>query len=354
MARATGPGKTEIRTNPASLMLFNFDVDGDALKREHQDFLRREAIPQLRLGVAVAVIGLADRKGSAAHNRALADKRVARTVEFLRSEVRSLNLKQASGFGEDAAAQEGQKDGSEDERFRSVLLFLSPGATKRKFIDVVAKSFINVIGANTGKIPGTTVVPAPVPGFPVPILVPVKRQTLLELLATATDSQFRENPKAAAKNKGYRLFSACRFTVVFEDGKVLAASPGLPELDTDVGTEPPQGGLQPASLIVSPVTVTGKGTSVVKFSWFAKGRPHPLAEPPFQIVQPRSSVFIWHIVSGTIDASSGTPVTTVSIRGSQFPTHRVFLNGLPMAPDQKQGPFSNLWVADPADATKVR
>ena len=357
--RDTGPGKTEVRTNPPSLLLFNFDVDGDALKKEHRDFLRREAVPKLRAGFGVSVIGLTDRKASVAHNQVLSERRVARTVEFLRSEVPSgIDLKQQTGFGESAAAREGEKDETLDERFRAVLIFLSPAApviTKSKVIDVTVKSFIALIGSNVGAMPGFTTVPVPVPVGGLPIVpVPVPRQSLLNAFATTTDAQFQEDPRNSAKDKHYRLFSSCRFTVVFENGKILAASPGIPELDTDVGTEPPSGGLQPAPLVVSHVSVSPTGGSSVTFTWTAKGRPHPLAEPPFQAIKPRTSVFIWHIINGRIDISSGAPITTVSITGSAFPSHRAFVNGLPVFPEIKQGPFSNLWVADPADNTKVK
>ena len=62
----TGRGKNEKRIVPPSLLLFNFDIDGDALKPEHKAFLRAEAITRLRAGSSVRVIGLADRKGGAA------------------------------------------------------------------------------------------------------------------------------------------------------------------------------------------------------------------------------------------------------------------------------------------------
>lgn len=354
--RPTGPGKTEVRTNPPSLLLFNFDIDGDALKQEHMEFLRREAIPKIRAGASVSVIGLTDRKASAAHNQALSDRRVASTVEFLRSEVPSgLNVKQATGFGEEAAAREGEKDETYDERFRAVLVFLSvaPVVTQNQVIEVTVKSFIALIGANVGSIPGWTLTPPlPVPGLPIPP-VPVTRQSLLEALAKATDASFNENPMNSAKDKHYRLFSSCRFTVVFEGGKILAAAPGIPDLDTDVGTEPASGGFQPPPLVVSPLSVGPNGNSFVEFSWNGKGRPHLAVEPNFQIVKPRTSVYIWHAITGRIDVSSGTPKTTVTLQGSQFPSHRVFVNGS-LAAELRQGVLSNLWVPDPADGTKVK
>lgn len=332
----TGRGKNEKRVSPPSLLLFNFDIDGDALKPEHIAFLRAEAITTLRAGSGVRVIGLADRKGGAAlhaHNQVLSEKRVARTVAFLKSEVPGLILNQATGLGEDAAAREGGAAGSSDERFRSVLVFIESAAvvTKTKVIEITAKSFIAHIGAAVGTMPGTS------------------RQFLLERLASALE--LNENPLNAAKNGQYRLFSRCQFTVVFEAEKILAAVPGIPDLDTDVGMEGP---IRPPPLIVSPVTVSPKGGSFVTFSWFAKGKPHPTAEILFNGVQKRTSVFIWHEISGKIDVSSGTPVVTVSIKGSEFPSHRVFRDGTLVIPELRQGPFSNLWVPDPSDLTRVK
>lgn len=344
MARATGPGKTEKRANPPSLMLFNFDIDGDTLKEEHKTFLRAEALPILRSGGSVSVIGLTDRSGADTHNKTLSNKRVARTIEFLRQEVPTgINLEQSTGFGEDAAAREGEIDGTLDERFRSVLVFLSaaPVITKNKTIEVAAKSFIAFIGSHVGSIHGLTFLPT--------TAIPVTRQSLLETLAKATDAQFNENPLSSARDRRYRLFSSCRFSIIWEGRKILAAVPSV--LETDVGQEGP---LQPPLLIISPVSISPTGSSFVKFTWTGKGRPHLLAEQAFQTIQPRDSVFIWHIVEGTIDVSSDVPVTTVTIRGSQFPSHRIFVDGTRIFPDLRQGPFSNLWISDPSDRTKVR
>lgn len=352
--RATGAGKAEKRLDPPSLMLFNFDVDGERLKDEHKAFLRTEALPALLAGGSVRVVGLTDRTGSAAHNKTLSDKRVASTVAFLREVVPNLNLRQTSGFGEDAAAQEGRQDGTADERFRTVLLFLTavPIVTRRKQFEISAKSFIAPVGSRIGVMPGFTFVPVPlpVPGSPLPPIapLPVPRQRLLNLLAKATDAQYSENPVSTIKDKVYRLFSRVRFKVVFENGKILAA---VPEMDTDVGKEGP---IQPPPMIVSPVTVSPRGGPIVKFSWIGKGKPDPLVEPTFQVIRPRSSVFIWHIVEGTIDVSSGAPVVTAKIRGSQFPSHRLFVDSRLQPGELRQGLLAQLWDADLTDRTKVR
>jgi hypothetical protein len=345
--RATGPGRNEKRANPPSLLLFNFDVDGDRLKPEHMTFLRLEALPTLRASGSVRVIGLTDRTGSRSHNQNLSERRAARTVEFLRQEIGpSLNLRQESGFGEDAAKREGEKDGTSDDRFRSVLVFLSPTVTNNKVFEIAAKSFIALIGKSTGSMPGIKLVPNPAMQPP---LIPVPRQVLLDALALATDANFHENPLTVAKDKRYRLFSSCRITVIWENNQILAAVPST--LDTDVGMEGP---FQPPDMTTSPVFVSPKGSNFVTFSWTGKGRPNLLVEPTFQEVRSRTSVFIWHTVSGRIDVSSGTPSVTVAIEGSHFPSHRAFLNGLPIHPDLRQGPFTDLWVPDPADSTKVK
>ena len=136
--------------------------------------------------------------------------------------------------------------------------------------------------------------------------------------------------------------------MVLENKKILAAVPSA--LEVDVGNEGP---LQPPALITNPVKVSPTGGSSVTFSW-SQDSAHLAAEPTFQEVQPRTSVFIWHAIEGKIDVSGGTAVTTVSIRGSQFPSHRVFVNNELVLPELVQGPFSNLWVADPTDSTRVK
>lgn len=183
--RPTGPGKTEIRTEPASLMLFNFDIDGDALKDAHKAFLKAEAVAALKAGAAVTVIGLTDRSGNKAHNQELSERRVKSTVDFLRGEVPGgFAVKPDSrGFGEKAARREGQPNGSNDERFRSVLVFLHKTAGPAKPLRTVTlwlNAFIDNDVKNgdgsamsfkltTGVHAGETVIPGPfngkVPGF---------------------------------------------------------------------------------------------------------------------------------------------------------------------------------------------
>jgi len=45
MSRSTDVGGVERRDSPPSLLLYNFDIDGDRLKLEHQEILRTVAVP---------------------------------------------------------------------------------------------------------------------------------------------------------------------------------------------------------------------------------------------------------------------------------------------------------------------
>jgi len=346
MLKATGPGKVEKRTNPPSLLLFNFDIDGDQLKSEHKKFIIAEALPRMRAGATVRVIGLADRLGDPDYNRKLSNRRVARTTEFLKAQVpNGLKIGQETGFGEDLMEREGFADGTKDEKFRSVLLFLTdaPAVARNKKIIISAKSFIATVGSKTGFIPGFTVVPAPPPLS----TMPVPRQMLLLAMAKSLDGMMNEDPRSIAMDKAYRLFSECKFEIVFENNKILAA---VPTLTTDAGKEGP---LQAPPLIATSVSVSPLGESFVTFSWTAKGRPHLVAEPPFQLIKPRTSVFIWHTVTGKIDVSGKEPITTATIVGSRFPSHRLFIQTA-ISSTITQGELTNLWDADTTDLTKVR
>jgi hypothetical protein len=197
----------------------------------------------------------------------------------------------------------------------------APAVTRE--VRVVVKSFIRCIGSNAGSLPWRCGV---IPGSAV----------RLRALALATDALMCEEPTHDRKDKRYRLYSSCTFRVTCRDGQIVDVTPSA--LDTDTGKEGP---LQAPALITSPVTV-GRTPDGFTFSWFARGRPHLAAEPPFQLVCPRLSVFIWHRVTGRVRCTpTGTDVT-VNLTGSKFPTHRVFVNGTQMS-TVPQGGFARLW-----------
>jgi hypothetical protein len=130
MSKPTGPGRTEYRTSPKSLLLYNFDINGDQLKAEHEIFLRKEVVPVLQRGGSVSLVGLASRSGADSHNLALSERRAHNTLAYLRKAVPgAFAAREVTGFGESKAEQEGYRDGSEDERFRSVIVFTSSAPT---------------------------------------------------------------------------------------------------------------------------------------------------------------------------------------------------------------------------------
>ncbi len=127
MPRPTGPGRSERLPGPPrpGLLIYNFDIDGDQLKPEHQEFLRQEVVPVLRRGGSVSIAGLASRSGTVSHNQALSRRRAENTLVFLEHVIPTGFLsRQVIAFGERRAAWEGQRDGTEDDRFRSVVLYV--------------------------------------------------------------------------------------------------------------------------------------------------------------------------------------------------------------------------------------
>src|SRR5215813_13573192 len=102
MLRPTGPGKIRVLkirdgaappvpttfNNVASAtsiqaVLYNFDIDGDTLKREHREWLKEHVVPQLgNPQVTIKLTGEASRTGSDDHNFDLSRRRVAQAVSF--------------------------------------------------------------------------------------------------------------------------------------------------------------------------------------------------------------------------------------------------------------------------------
>lgn len=208
----------------------------------------------------------------------------------------------------------------------------SAGAPSTRDVRVVVKSYIACIGLNAGSLPWRCSAVAP-PGS----------EVRLRALALATDALMCEGPTTDAKDKGYRLFSACTFTVSCQDGRLVNVVPS--PLDTDTGKEGP---LQAPPLIASPVAITRLPDGFT-FGWFGRGRPNLGAEPPFQVVCPRLSVFIWHRINGQVRCTPAGIDVQVNLSGSRFPSHRAFVNGSAVR-TVPQGGFGRLWY--PASLTE--
>ena len=126
--RHTGLGRSEKLVNPPRLLLYNFDIDASQLKFAHQRALQDSVMPTLRNGGSVSIVGLASRSGTFSHNDRLSLQRAEGVRTFLQKSIPSgFAVREFKAFGERAAQREHQRDGSEDERYRSVVLFLSSG-----------------------------------------------------------------------------------------------------------------------------------------------------------------------------------------------------------------------------------
>lgn len=232
-----------------------------------------------------------------------------------------------------------------------------------KVFRVTGKSFINVVGSRVGSLNcGIDVGPIRIPGASNPAL---------RLLALATDQTFHENPTSdrvftapPPVSKGYRLFSQGRVEAVVRGGELAAVRlpggllrdagkecpldlPGFPSIArTACFNAPP--------LIVDRAFSTSRiSATAIRFTWGVKGRPHPDVEPTFQFICRRTSVFIWHVITGVVELVHGVPtITSLDITGSQFPSHRAWVDGV-VFDNQPQGPMSNLWNASPSDPDRV-
>lgn len=130
-AKATGPGKGRALSGFDGVLIFNFDIDGDKLKIEHQTFLRRNVVAELKAGASIAIQGITDTTGSDEYNIALSNRRVANTLEFLRKEVpNNFTLLGSSGHGEALARGAGIKNDTSDETFRGVIVQIQKAAPK--------------------------------------------------------------------------------------------------------------------------------------------------------------------------------------------------------------------------------
>ena len=214
---------------------------------------------------------------------------------------------------------------------------------------ITAKSFIARIGSNTGW---------------------ASRDYKGAFLQALTDRNFSEdplvNPWLDWPDKHYRLYSSLTVTLA-----CCGSTLRLLEADflTDVGNDGPLEGVRfPASVTFPPVWQNASlddllsGTynptvsrSCIGFSWMLEGAPNPAAELVVWglgrgIVRPNR---IWHKVEGTICCSNGQASVSASLRGSRFPSHRLWIDG-DLTEELDQGPMSNLWESDPNDSDRVR
>lgn len=134
MFRATGPGKAFIKvdkiTGVIRVWLFNFDVDGAQVKKEHSKMLASSIALAIRDGGAAKFLGLTSTTANDVHNKTLAEKRINAVVAELRRQVGvkfkitksvALGKVMARAFDE-ANLKGGTKDNTESEIWRGVVI----------------------------------------------------------------------------------------------------------------------------------------------------------------------------------------------------------------------------------------
>jgi hypothetical protein len=127
MRRPTGPGKVKDNLNlpPAKRLgvtglLYNFDIDDASLKREHQDWLLKNAAPIASAqGAQVFLKGSASRSGANDYNLQLSDRRVHEVRNFLLKQRVRPEQFHLTWVGEEEAALT-ERDGTENEVDRAV------------------------------------------------------------------------------------------------------------------------------------------------------------------------------------------------------------------------------------------
>ena len=141
--KRTGSGKASFvqgtHDNYKRILLYNFDIDGHDIKREHREFLDKHVVPMMDRDGTVAISGRASRTGSDQHNGTLSEKRAKEVFKYLLRTRRSSRIFSYNGTGEKVASDNGLKNGTEDELYRAVLVTLSKNGPPPKKPDAEIK-----------------------------------------------------------------------------------------------------------------------------------------------------------------------------------------------------------------------
>jgi hypothetical protein len=127
--------------------------------------------------------------------------------------------------------------------------------------------------------------------------------------------------------------------VVTDTGKDFALFPASGELVKPLSVNPSTSGSTPVDKLT--------------FSYRMRGQPNAAGILAMQKTKARTCTYIWHDVDGALTCQGGKPVAIAKLKGSAFPTHRVWINDK-LSNELPQGPFDNLWKCDPADPVYVR
>jgi hypothetical protein len=106
-------------------------------------------------------------------------------------------------------------------------------------------------------------------------------------------------------------------------------------------------------LSVSPSPGSSAAVDRVEFGYRVRGQPLAAVNSALAAARPRTCTFIWHEVNGLLTCVGGNPVVKTTVKGSGFPSHRVWIDGTKTS-DVPQGAFKKLWDCDSIDSTSVR
>jgi hypothetical protein len=244
MARSTGPGKIRvlklldsgppgvlrIPDNIASAtsfqaVLYNFDIDGDVLKREHKEWLKEHVVPQLGdPQVKIELRGEASRSGSDAHNLDLSKRRVAQVMSFFRANGPVLANVADTAAGEADAAGRGENDNTEDALVRAVVVKVEQSL--HRLVPPVFDSFGSPAGFDPGADPPWVMIPT----GSLPRIMQVDNAEGLSLVATKPGvalpqpALFRQDGpvKITSQSKKFRIVGGLSSERVIPDAEIRA------------------------------------------------------------------------------------------------------------------------------------
>lgn len=212
----------------------------------------------------------------------------------------------------------------------AAALTLAPAETKSETFKIEVKSFIMPV-----KFAGVHTIEA-------------------GILAAITDANFSENPQSGARSaRDFRLWSSAELDVQCNGDRIKSAriSEGQIDTGTEVFVLEAKGELAlPAELYN---LKSDNSTKIRRFRWEMKGRPHAATLAAFYVHDYRRCVWIWHRVEGELTCAAGKPTVELSLAGSRFPSHRVWVNGK-LSFFQEQGPFEYLWSCSPTNPALVQ
>lgn len=164
-----------------------------------------------------------------------------------------------------------------------------------------------------------------------------------------------EDPLDGSAGSGdYRLQSQLTGQATCNAG--MLSSWQLKPVSIDAGNEffliPASGDLA-GPLSAVPGISGNQSTKAVTFTYRMRGQPNAAGNLLMKAVKPRTCTYIWHEVSGTLSCNGNMLVKKVQIRGSAFPSAKLWVDGQ-LAGEIKQGPFKDLWICDPGNSIYVK